>query len=151
MSDSITNSCDSGYTSNSSNYAGKPDPLQEYNYKIQVEKNKLMEAMSKEQLTDLVFQQNQMFVQQNKKLNEMIIAAQSEQNKPNDTVNKNGDNAANNTSEIINNNLCLLKNRIMTEQIILYERYFQIQMILFVLLLLVLVWFLWTYTSDNKN
>jgi len=129
----------SANTSASANNGSEME-IQNYVKSIAVEKKRLMDAMSKEELVNLVFKQNNLMSQQSSQMLEIVDMANSIE------TNARSDESKKCDIEKINHNILDLQK----QQIGIYEKSFRTQLMLFILFIVILVWLLYHYLVSTK-
>lgn len=121
------------------------DVINDYVNKRNVAKQNMINKFSKHDMVNIIFKQNDLLAQQSSQMLEIVEMANTiEKNVRTDEVNK-----CSNIKRA--NNVCTKISNVRKQQLNLYENSVRVQIVLFVLLLIVLVWFLfhYTYSSDN--
>jgi predicted PP-loop superfamily ATPase len=108
-------------------------------------KKSIDQRFSKQQLIDMIIRQNQILNNQSEQLLELVEVNNmiNEESLKNESVK--------NESLLAINNKCGKANDMRKKQVMIYERSIKIQMVLFFLFLLVICWFIYSYSNEDKN
>lgn len=119
---------------------GSEMEMQNYVKTIAEEKKRLMNAMSKEELVNLVFKQNNLLSQQSSQMLEIVEMANHIE------TNARSDESKKCEIEKTNHNILDLQK----QQISIYEKSFRTQLMLFILFVVILIWLLYHYLFSTK-
>lgn len=117
------------------------DMVKEYVDKRNAEKQNMIDKLSKQEMANIIFKQNDLLAQQSSQMLEIVEMANSiEKNARTDESNK----CARTKNE---HTLCAQVNTARKQQLALYENSVRIQIVLFILLITILAWLLYHYTG----
>lgn len=120
------------------------EAIKEYVAVTDANKKKMINDMTKQQMVDLIFKQNNLLAQQSSQMLEIVdLANHIETSARADEANK----------CVLNrkkNEVCTQATLIQKQQMNIYENSIKIQIVLFILFLLVLLWLLYHYSSMNQ-
>lgn len=121
------------------------EAIKEYVASIATEKQKMVDGMSKQDMANLIFKQNNLLAQQSSQMLEIVdLANHIESSARTDEANK----CAIGKKK---NEVCTQATIIQKQQMNVYENSIKIQIVLFILFILVLFWLIYHYVTMNDS
>lgn len=132
-------------TESNGSIASRQEIIAEYAKNVQDQKNKMMDNMSKQEMVDLIFKQDNLLKRQSSQMLDVVNLANNIE-----TSARKQESSKCDISKKLNEK-CQIMNDIQQQRMSLYESSVRIQIVLFVLLILVLVWLFYNYFCKDES
>jgi len=126
---------------NKTNALTREEALRNYIETVNTNKKNMMDKMSKQDMVDLIFKQNNMLSQQSSQMLEVVDLANNIE-----LITKVNEAKKCNANKKIENE-CVELSLLQQQQLDVYEHSTKIQIVLFILFILVLAWLIYHYSS----
>jgi hypothetical protein len=121
------------------------EAIKEYVKSIATEKQKMINGMSKQDMVNLIFKQNNLLSQQSSQMLEIVDLANHIE------TSARTDEASKCMMGKKKNEVCTQATRLQKQQMNIYEKSIRVQIVLFILFIFVLFWLIYHYTTMNKT